>query len=98
MQQITVFIDLQDQLSMFQTNIFPKHVELILKINKHCYLLHLLDLDFIKLPTLKMPDGQTQIKCNTAALQCLNTGDSSLASNIFTNSASLSSDSAYSFL
>jgi hypothetical protein len=32
MQQITVFIDLQDQL-----NICPKHVELILKINKHLF-------------------------------------------------------------
>jgi hypothetical protein len=26
-----------------------KHVELILKINKHCYLLHLVGLDFITL-------------------------------------------------
>jgi hypothetical protein len=32
-----------------------------LKINKHCYLLHLVGLDFITLPTLKM-HGQTQIK------------------------------------
>jgi hypothetical protein len=38
-----------------------KHVELILKINKHCYLLHLVGLDFIALPKLKM-HGQTQIK------------------------------------
>jgi hypothetical protein len=28
----------------------PKHVELILKINKHCYLSHLVGLDFITLP------------------------------------------------
>jgi hypothetical protein len=47
MQQITVFIDLQDQL--------------ILKKNKYYYLLHLVGLDFITLPTLKM-HGQTQIK------------------------------------
>jgi hypothetical protein len=40
----------------------PKHVELILKINKYCYLLHPVGLDFITLPTLKMPDGQTQIR------------------------------------
>jgi hypothetical protein len=38
-----------------------KHVGLILKINKHCYLSHLVGLDFITLPTLKM-HGQTQIK------------------------------------
>jgi hypothetical protein len=38
-----------------------KHVELILKINKNCYLLHPVGLDFITLPTLKM-HGQTQIK------------------------------------
>jgi hypothetical protein len=38
MQQITVFIDLQDQLNMFRTNICPKHVELILKINKHLFI------------------------------------------------------------
>jgi hypothetical protein len=43
------------------TNISPEHVELILKINKHCYLSHLVGLDFITLPTLKM-HGQTQIK------------------------------------
>jgi hypothetical protein len=42
-QQITVFIDLEDQ------------------INKYCYLLHPVGLDFITLPTLKM-HGQTQIK------------------------------------
>jgi hypothetical protein len=36
-------------------------VELILKIHKHCYLSHLVGLDFITLPTLKM-HGQTQIK------------------------------------
>jgi hypothetical protein len=59
MQQLTVFIYLQDQLNMFRTNICPKHVELILKINKYCYLLHLVGLDFITLPTLKM-HGQTQ--------------------------------------
>jgi hypothetical protein len=47
MRQITVFIDLQDQLNMFWTNVCPKHVELILKISKHCYLSHLVDLDFI---------------------------------------------------
>jgi hypothetical protein len=29
------------------TNVCPKHVELILKINKHCYLLHLVGFDFI---------------------------------------------------
>jgi hypothetical protein len=63
MQQITVFIDLQDQLNMFRTNVFPKHVELILKINKYCYLLQLVDLDFITLPTLTM-HGQTQIRFN----------------------------------
>jgi hypothetical protein len=40
----------------------PKHVDLILKINKYCYLLHLVGLDFITLPTLKM-HGQTKIKC-----------------------------------
>jgi hypothetical protein len=39
----------------------PKHVELILKINKYCYFLHLVGLDFITLRTLKM-HGQTQIK------------------------------------
>jgi hypothetical protein len=39
-----------------------KHGELILKINKNCYLLHPVGLDFITLPTLKMPDGQTQNK------------------------------------
>jgi hypothetical protein len=61
MQQITVIIDLQDQLNMFRTNICPKHVELILKINKYSYLLHLVGLDFITLPTFKM-HGQTQIK------------------------------------
>jgi hypothetical protein len=36
-------------------------VELILKINKYCYLLYLDGLDFITLPTSKM-HGQTQIK------------------------------------
>jgi hypothetical protein len=46
MQQISLFIDLQDQLNMFWSNVCPKHVELILKINKYCYLLHLVDLDF----------------------------------------------------
>jgi hypothetical protein len=61
MPQGTVFIDLQDQLNMFRTNVCPKHVELILKINKCCYLLYLVGLDFITLPTLKM-HGQTQIK------------------------------------
>jgi hypothetical protein len=35
--------------------------ELILKINKYCYLLHLVGLDFITVPTLKM-HGQTQIR------------------------------------
>jgi hypothetical protein len=64
MQQITVFIDLQDQLNLFRKNICPKHVELILKTNKYCYLLHLVGLDFITLPTLKM-HGQTQIKNTT---------------------------------
>ena len=34
-------------------------------------------------------------KTNTAALQYMKTGDSFLASNIFTNSVSLLSDSAY---
>jgi hypothetical protein len=29
-------------------------VELILKINKYCYLLHLVGLDFITLPTIKL--------------------------------------------
>jgi hypothetical protein len=43
------------------THVCPKHVELILKINKYCYLLHLVGLNFITLPTLKM-HGQTQIK------------------------------------
>jgi hypothetical protein len=61
MQQITVFIDLQDQLNMFRTNVCPKHVELNLKINKYCYLLHLFGLYFITLPILKM-HGETQIK------------------------------------
>jgi hypothetical protein len=51
MQQITVFINLQDQLNMFQTNVCLKHAELILKINKYCYLLRLVGLDFITLPT-----------------------------------------------
>jgi hypothetical protein len=50
MQHITVFIDLQNQLNMFRTNVCPKHVELILKINKYCYLSHLAGLDFITLP------------------------------------------------
>jgi hypothetical protein len=31
---VTVFIDLQDQLNMFRARFCPKHVELILKINK----------------------------------------------------------------
>jgi hypothetical protein len=35
----------------------------MLKIDKYCYLLHLVGLDFIILPTLKM-DFQTQIKLN----------------------------------
>jgi hypothetical protein len=61
MQQITVFIDLQDELKMFRTNVCPKHFELYLKINKYCSLLHLVGLDFITLPTLKM-HCQTQIK------------------------------------
>jgi hypothetical protein len=43
------------------TNVCPKHVELILKINKYCSLLHIVGLGFITLPTLKM-HGQTQIK------------------------------------
>jgi hypothetical protein len=47
--------------SWWWANACPKHVELILKINKYCYLLHLVGLDFITLPTLKM-HGQTQIK------------------------------------
>jgi hypothetical protein len=51
MQQIRVFIDLQDQLNMFRTKFCPKHVELLLKINKHCYLLYLVGLDFITLPS-----------------------------------------------
>jgi hypothetical protein len=34
-----------------RTIVCPKHVELILKINKYCYLLHLVGLDFITLPT-----------------------------------------------
>jgi hypothetical protein len=34
---------------MFRTNICQKHVELNLKINKYCYLLHLVGLDFITL-------------------------------------------------
>jgi hypothetical protein len=49
MQQITVFIDLQDQLIMFRTNICPKHVELIMKINKHCYLLQVVGFVFTEL-------------------------------------------------
>jgi hypothetical protein len=44
MQQITVFIDLQD--------VCPKNVELVLKINKYSYLLHLVGLDFITLLTV----------------------------------------------
>jgi hypothetical protein len=35
--------------SWWWTNICPKHDELILKINKYCYLLHLVGLDFITL-------------------------------------------------
>jgi hypothetical protein len=35
--------------------------QLILKINKYCYFLHLVGLDFITLSTLKM-HGQTQIR------------------------------------
>jgi hypothetical protein len=46
---------------MFRTNVCPKHVELLLKVNKYCYLLHLVGLDFITLPILKM-NVQTQIK------------------------------------
>jgi hypothetical protein len=42
------------------TNVCPKHVELILKTNKYCYLLHLVVLDFITLPILTM-HSQTQI-------------------------------------
>jgi hypothetical protein len=41
-------------------DICPKHDELILKINKHCYLSHLVGLDFITMPTLKL-HGKTQI-------------------------------------
>jgi hypothetical protein len=62
---------------------YPKHVELMLKINKYCYLLLLVGLDFITWPTLKMR-GQTQIKnihylcfctpvsvcCATERIQC----------------------------
>jgi hypothetical protein len=33
-------------------NVCPKHVELILKINKYCYLLHLVGLDFITCDTI----------------------------------------------
>jgi hypothetical protein len=62
MQQRTVLIDLHDQLNRFRANVCLKHVELILKINKYCYLLHLVGLDFITLPSVKM-HGQTQIKC-----------------------------------
>jgi hypothetical protein len=46
-------------------NVCPKHVELILKINKYCYLLHLVGLDFITLPALNV-HGQTQIKFSKA--------------------------------
>jgi hypothetical protein len=35
---------------MFRTNVCPKHIEQILKINKYCCLLHLVGLDFIALP------------------------------------------------
>jgi hypothetical protein len=38
----------------------PKHVELILEINKYRYLLHLVGFFYITLPTLMM-HGQTQI-------------------------------------
>jgi hypothetical protein len=33
--------------SWWWTKFCPKHVELILKINKHCYLMHLVGFDFI---------------------------------------------------
>jgi hypothetical protein len=46
--------------SWWWANICPKHVELIFKINKYYYLLRLIGLDFIALPTLKM-HGQTHI-------------------------------------
>jgi hypothetical protein len=49
--------------SWWWTKFCPKYVELILKFNKYCYLLHLVGFDFITLPTLKM-HGQTQIKWN----------------------------------
>jgi hypothetical protein len=38
--------------SWWWTNVCPKHVELILKINKYCYLLHLVGLGFITLPKI----------------------------------------------
>jgi hypothetical protein len=57
--------------SWWWANVCPKHVELILKINKYCCLLHLVGLDFITLPTLKM-HGQTQIKkCSYTVYYCV---------------------------
>jgi hypothetical protein len=56
----TTYCNLQSR-SWWWANVCPKHVELILKINKYCYLLHLVGLGFITLLTLKM-HGQTQIK------------------------------------
>jgi hypothetical protein len=39
---------------LMMDNFCPKHVELILKINKYCYLLRLVGLDFITLPTVEL--------------------------------------------
>jgi hypothetical protein len=51
-------------------------VELILKINKYCYLLRPVGLDFITLPKLKMPDGQTPIKFTfTFSSEAIGEGD-----------------------
>jgi hypothetical protein len=58
MQQITVFIDLQDQLNMFRTKLCPSSGAQDCKLQ---LVVWLVDFDFIELPTLKM-HGHTQIK------------------------------------
>jgi hypothetical protein len=58
------------------------NVELILKINKYCYLLNLVGLDFITLRTLKM-HGQIQVKLALCSFfQPFNTPPSGLSHTV----------------